>query len=130
MTSQAELRSIFNKFAKTAIKKDDDGYYLYGNSVNVTFFDDIWDVYLCNMKEYAQGNRTAYLGTGKINNICATLPENIKVHRLDGEAYFQTSDLTWLKSWLDTNRQALGIKKRKNPPPVHFGVRMDVHRDA
>ena len=130
MTSQAELRSIFNKFAKTAIKKNDDGYYLYGNNVNVQAIGDIWDVYLCNMKEYAQDNRTANLGTGKLNNIYATLPENIKVRKLDGEGYFQTSDLTWLKGWLEGNRQALGIKKRKSPPPVHFGVRMDVYRDA
>ena len=122
--NKAELHMIFDKFARTAIKSNDDGYYLHGNNVGVQLIGDIWDVYISNQKEYVKGNRTAYLGTGKINNICATLPENINVRKLDGEAYFQTSDLTWLKGWLDTNRTALGIKKRKSPPPVQFGVKV------
>ena len=128
MTTQSELKRIFDQFSKTSIKKSDDGYYLYGHNVNVQAIGDVWDVYLCNMKEFAQGNCTAYLGTKKLNNIYTTLPENINVHRLDCEGYFQTRDLAWLKGWLEGNRLALGIKKRKNSPPVHFGVRMDIHK--
>ena len=120
---KTELQAIFDKFAKTSIKNGDDGYFLYGNSVNVQAIDDIWDVYLCNMKEYLHGSRAGRLGTGKLNNIYATLPEDINIHKLDGEGYFQTSDIEWLKEWLDTNRKKLGIKKRKQATVSAFGVR-------
>jgi len=116
LTTKSEYVELFDKFAKTAIKKDvEDLYYLYGHNINVQQFDNgMWDVCLCNQKEYAQGNLTAYLGTGKLNNLCATLPDEIDVRDLNGERYFQipAHDINWLKSWLLDSRVALGIKKR------------------
>ncbi len=110
--TKSELEQIFDQFAKTAIKEDDDGWYLFGMNASVSWVDNTWDVNICNQAAYSLGRYTARLGTGKINNICATLPESITVTRLDGESYFQTTDLEWLKSWLFENRLALRIKKR------------------
>ncbi len=110
--TKSELEQIFDKFARTAIKEDDGEWYLYGHNVNVAPMGAYWDVYLCNQKEISQGDMTAYLGTGKLNNLYATVPESIPIHKINGEGWFQTGDLELLKSWLLENRKALGIKKR------------------
>jgi hypothetical protein len=110
--NKSEYIELFDKFAKTSIKIGTDCPYLYGHNVDVTLIDSTWDVIIQNNKEYTKGNLTAYLGTGKLNNIYATLPENIRIHKLDGEGWFQTTDIGWLKSWLLDNRKALGIAKR------------------
>jgi len=115
VTNKSEYIALFDKFAKTAIKKDTDGFYLYGHCVNVQQFDNgTWDVGLCNQKEYVTGNLQAYLGTGKLNNLIATIPDTFTVHRMDGEAFFQSEDIDAIKAWLLDNRLSLGIKKRKD----------------
>ena len=113
MMKKREYQQEFDMFSRTSIKDGDYGNYLYGHNVAVENMGDIWDVYLHNAKAFLQGARTERLGTGKINNICRTLPKSVKVTRLDGEAYFQTNDIHWLKSWLSENRKALGIAKRR-----------------
>jgi len=112
--TKTELIEIFDQFAKSAIKEDTDGYYLYGSNVHVAPLGAGWDVCLCNQKAYAQDDMTAFLGTGKLNNLCNTLPDNVTPNRLDGEAWFHSGNLKWLKSWLLDNRKALAIKKRVN----------------
>jgi hypothetical protein len=112
MTKQ-ELTEIFDMFAKTSIKEMDGRYVLYGHNVTVDIIGTIWDVWLCNAKGFLHGDMTAYLGTGKLNNICSTLPSSIKVTEYDGERSFETNDIHWLKTWLYENRKALGIAKRK-----------------
>ncbi len=115
-TTKSQYIEVFDCFAKTAIKLDGENLpYLYGHCVNVQQFGNgSWDVAICNQKEYAKQNYAAFLGTGKLNNICATLPEIIEVKNLDGERFFQVDEyqIEWLKEWLLENRIALGIKKR------------------
>ena len=43
MTTQTELKTIFNQFSKTSIKKGDDGFYLYGHNVDVTIINGVWE---------------------------------------------------------------------------------------
>lgn len=117
MTKQ-ELTEIFDKFAKASIRIDEDEYNLYGHSVLVTKIYNIWDVWVCNAKSFRSGSRDGVLGTKKLNIILATLPPEIKPNIVNGEAWFQTHDLEWLKGWLLENRISLGIAKRR-PPAKH-----------
>ena len=120
MTSKAKLQAIFDQFAKSAIKKGDDGYYLYGHCIDVTLIDEVWDVYIRNMKKVVTGDLATPLSTRKLNNILATLPESILTHKLSGESYFRTTDLEWLKSWLWDNRKLLGLRIRGHKPANSF----------
>ena len=122
-----ELRVIFDQFAKTAIKKGDDGFYLYGHSIDVTLIGISWDVYIRNMKKVIAGDLVTPLGTRKLNNILATIPESILTHKLSGEAYFKTTDLQWLKSWLWDNRKLLGLRMRGHKPANAFSSNKHSH---
>ena len=113
--STRELREIFDSFAKTAVITLDLERMLVGHYIRVAWCGDAWDVWICNHKRM-KIDQSAILGTGKRNNIINTLPDTIEVDLADGEAWFNTTDLTWLKSWLENNRVALGIKKRQSPP--------------
>ncbi len=113
--STRELREIFDSFAKTAVITLDLERMLVGHYIRVAWCGDAWDVWICNHRGM-KTDQSAILGTGKLNNIINTLPDTIEVDLADGEAWFNTTDLIWLKSWLKTNRVALGIKKRQSPP--------------
>ena len=126
MTSKTELQTTFDKFAKTAIKKGDDGFYLYGHCIDVTLIDDVWDVYIRNMKKAVTGDLTTPLSTRKVTNVLATLPESIDAHKLTGEAYFKTTDLVWLKSWLWENRKLLGLRLAGHKPAKAFQAATEV----
>lgn len=120
MMNSVELHIIFDQFSKTSIKKGDDGYFLYGHCIDVTLIDGVWDVYIRNMKKVITGDLNTPLGTRKLNNILATLPESILTHKLSGESYFRTTDTVWLKSWLWDNRKLLGLRMRGHKPANAF----------
>lgn len=128
MTSRSELRIIFDQFAKTAIKKGDDGSYLYGHCIDVTLIDGVWDAYIRNMKKVVTGDLATPLSTRKLNSILATLPESILTHKLSGEAYFKTTDTVWLKSWLWENRKLLGLRSAGHKPAHSIGAINDASR--
>jgi hypothetical protein len=117
MMDKKEYTEIFDIFAKTSIKMGDYGFYLYGHNVCVEFMSDVWDVYICNQKEFRKGDYQALLSGKLLNLVRDSLPSGIKYNRLDGEAYFQTKDIHWLKGWLFENRKRLGIAKRKAVSP-------------
>ena len=127
MTSRSELRIIFDQFAKTAIKKGDDGSCLYGHYIDVTLIDGVWDAYIRNMKKVVAGDLATPLSTRKLNSILATLPESILTHKLAGEAYFKTTDTVWLKSWLWDNRKLLGLRMRGHKPANAFSSNKHSH---
>ena len=127
MTTQTEIKRIFDQFAKTAIKKGDDGYYLYGHCIDVTLIDEVWDVYIRNMKKVVTGDLATPLSTRKLNNILATLPESILTHKLSGESYFRTTDIDWLKSWLWDNRKLHGLRMRGHKPANAFSSNKQSH---
>jgi hypothetical protein len=98
--SKHQLQRTFPLFAKTAIKKFDDGYELSGKFVRVAMLDNgDWDIFIGNTK-----NLVAGLGTGKLNNILNLTqpypPMIAGITRLDGEAYFQSNDIVSLTEWL------------------------------
>jgi len=119
-----EYRSIFSEFSKTQVREVDSEINLTGQNVLVANIDGIWDVWVCSAKKFVNGDRAATLGTRKQNNIAQTLPESTKVNRLDGEFWFQTSNLPWLKKWLFENRKALGLHKRRPAPKVSIQDRV------
>jgi len=107
-----DLQNIFPGFAKTAIKKFDDGYELSGKFINVAQLENgNWDVFIYNSKNMVSG-----LSERKISRMLETTkphPETIGgITRLDGEDFFQSNDILSLTEWLLTNRVRLGIKKR------------------
>jgi len=105
--NKQEMIEIFPSMAKSAVRMNQDGPYLHGHFVEISWVDNTWDIYVRDMKNI--GNM---LGTGKINNILATVPPSIKPTQANGEAWWQTPDIDLLKEWLDNNRVALGISKR------------------
>ena len=121
--STRELREIFDGFAKTAVTTIDNERMLVGHHVRVAWCEDrfgkwsedCFDVWICNHRGM-KTDQSVILGTGKRNNIISTLPDTIDVTIVDGEAWFSTTDLPWLKSGRETNLVALGIKKRQSPP--------------
>jgi len=107
-----DLQNVFPKFAKTAIKKFDDGYELSGKFINVAQMENgDWDVFIYNAKNIIDG-----LSETKLTGILESTrpyPKTIgDITRLSGEAFFQSNDFDSLSQWLLANRVRLGIKKR------------------
>lgn len=108
----------FPNFAKSSFRKIDGEYELTGLYVRVVPLEEVglpdeWDVWICNARRTCGVESMSYgLGTRKRNNLVALAPPGVKVAELDGEAYFQTTDLALVRGWLEKNRVRLGIKKR------------------
>ncbi len=116
--TKSELEQIFNNFTRTSVKTDHDGVYLAGKWVHISPIEDTWDVYLRHVKNAEAGNLVDGMTPNKLSYIYKQIPEGVDVHKLDGEAWFHTQDLNWLKAWLWDNRKILGLHKRR-PAPVN-----------
>jgi len=120
MTSVSEMRVIFSEFSKTSIKKINGDYSLVGKFVDCQFIGNSWDIFIHDTKPVLEGRFDVPLSARKLTNILATLPESIDTHKLSGEAYFKTTDLDWLKSWLWDNKKLLGLRIRGQKPANAF----------
>ena len=120
MTSASEMRIIFSEFSKTSIKKINGDYSLVGKYMDCQFIETSWDVFIHDTKSVLEERFPEPLGARKLNNILATLPESIVAHKLSGEAYFKTTNLDWLKSWLWDNRKLLGLRSAGHKPANSF----------
>ena len=117
-----ELRDTFDCFAKKSVMEMNGDTSLVGHYVSVQWVDNTWDIYFHNTREYrAKNYANAILGTKKLNNLLALVPDSLSPVKLDGEGWFQTPDTEWLKDWLFLNRKALGLPKRPPPPANAFG---------
>jgi hypothetical protein len=111
--TKAELKVIFPNFSpKRAFKRFGEGeevpYEVTGRWVRVARLDDDpWDVMLCNVADMATG-----MGMKRLNCLIALVPDCVRVHRLNGEAYWQSDDTALVRGWLEAHRVALGIAKR------------------
>ena len=100
-----KLRRTFeNQVSKSAFRQVDDELRICGKFAEITILDtggvDVWII---------SPDRHP-LGTKKLNNICRTvldsLPE-VEIHKLDGEAWFQTENLP------ESLFKVLGVKQRR-----------------
>ena len=115
-----KLKIIFDLFSKTSIKKINGNYSLVGKYMDCQFIETSWDVFIHDTEPALQGPFDAPLSARKITNILTTLPESIDAHKLTGEAYFKTTDIDWLKSWLWDNRRLLGLRCAGHKPVNAF----------
>jgi hypothetical protein len=112
----------FPQFAKAAVKLLGEEINLTGKCVLVTKIDHIYDIYLCDAKARLEGDFAALLSVRKIGYLLDTLPKGTYIHKLTGEAWFQTHNLEWLNQWLWENRRSLGLHQRKPAPANAFKV--------
>ena len=126
MSSAKALRDIFNEFSKTSIKKINGDYSLVGKYVDCKLIGTSWDVFIHDTKPVLEGRYDVPLSARKVTNILSTLPESIDAHKLTGEAYFKTTDLVWLKSWLWENRKLLGLRLAGHKPAKAFQTATEV----
>jgi len=120
MKSAKALRKTFDKFSRTSVKKINGDYSLVGKYVDCQYIGTSWDVFIHDTEQVLEGRFDLPLSARKITNILATLPESIDAHKLTGEAYFKTTDIDWLKSWLWDNRKLLGLRMRGHKPANSF----------
>lgn len=120
MTSAKALRETFDQFSKTSVKKINGDWSLVGKYVDCQFIGTSWDIFIHDTKPVLEGRFDVPLSARKVTNILATLPESILTHKLTGEAYFKTTDLDWLKSWLWDNRKLLGLRLAGHKPANSF----------
>lgn len=111
--TKAELCELFPAFSpKRSIRKLNDGeetgYEVVGKWVRVEKVGDGWDVFLCNVRDMAKG-----ISTKRLNLLVAKVPMGIQVHVLDGEAWWSTTSVNMVRAWLEANRVALGVAKRR-----------------
>ena len=119
-----ELRTIFDKFQKKAVIELNGDNALVGKHCSVEWVENTWDVYLHNVVEHRKGDFTAPLSQVRVNKILNKLPEGVPSKNMDGEGWFQTTNLPWLKDFLYENRKTLGLPKRPPPPKVSIQDRM------
>lgn len=120
MTTQPGLRTVFGSFSKTSVNKINVDYSLVGKYVDCQFIGDTWGIYIHDTKSVLEDRFDVALSARKLTNILATLPESILAHKLSGEAYFKTTDIDWLMSWLLNNRKSLGLRLRGHKPANTF----------
>lgn len=120
MTSASEMRVIFSEFSKTSIKKINGDYSLVGKYVDCQFIESSWDVFIHDTKSVLEDRFPEPLSTRKVSNILSTLPDSILAHKLSGEAYFKTTNIDGLKSWLWNNRKLLGLRSAGHKPANAF----------
>lgn len=116
--NKQQFEVTFPNFSRSTFRRIDDHFELTGLYVRVVPLEedglpDERDVWICNARRGCRADSmTKGLGTGKRNNLVALATAGVEVVTLDGEAYFQTTDLALVRGWLEKNRVRLGIKKR------------------
>ena len=122
-----EMQSVFDVFSRKMVVAGHPSAKIIGQIVDIEIIEDseppVWDIWICPAKLFRDGVLTASLTERKLNNLLKTLPSHINIHKLNGEAWFQTTDVHWLKTWLYENRQSLGLHKRRPAPVAGFGKR-------
>lgn len=115
--TKADLMAVFPNFSpKRAFRRfgaaEAVTFEVTGKWVRVARLDSgAWDVWLCNAAELTRG-----MGTKRLNRLLGLVPEGVRTHVLDGEAYWQSADTGVVRRWLEAHRVALGISKRRPAP--------------
>lgn len=118
--NKTEMREIFSQFQKKAVDELNGDIALIGKYCSVEWVGDTWDVYLHDAKSARNGDFTASLSQTRVNRILEKLPEGVQGKYLNGEGWFQTTNLDWLKDFMFEHRKLLGLPKRPPPPAKPF----------
>ena len=122
--NKEEMRNTFDKFQKVAVKDFNGDIALVGKYCSVEWVENTWDVYLHDTVNALKGDFTGTISQTRVNRVLNKLPEWVYSKNLDGEGWFQTTNLDWLKDFLFENRKLLGLLSRRPPPKVSIQDRM------